>query len=34
MAAQEEIAKAMGTRQLKDFRASLDGSIESLASFG
>jgi len=34
MAAQEEIAKAMGIRQLKDFRASLDGSIESLASFG
>jgi len=34
MAAQEAMANALGTRQLKDFRASLDGSIESLGSYG
>ena len=34
MAAQEEMANALGARQLKDFRASLDGSIESLSSYG
>lgn len=34
MAAQEEMANALGARQLKEFRASLDGSIESLSSYG
>lgn len=33
MAAQEEIANALGARQLKEVRASLDGSIESLSSY-
>jgi hypothetical protein len=34
MAAQEEMANALGARQLKEFRVSLDGSIESLAAYG
>jgi hypothetical protein len=32
MAAQEEMANALGARQLKEFRVSLD--IESLAAYG
>jgi DNA-binding MarR family transcriptional regulator len=34
MTAQREMANALGARQLKEFRASLDGSIEALASYG
>jgi hypothetical protein len=34
MAAQEEMANALGARHLKEFGASLDGSIESLAAYG
>lgn len=34
MAAQEEMATALGARQLKDFRASLDNSIGSLKAYG
>jgi hypothetical protein len=34
IAAQEEMANALGAKPLKEFRGLLDGSTESLRSYG